>query len=327
MGCPRYAARPATPERRVTLQEPPKQKKAAGLAGRFIGLILLLAAFAVVVWTTATIQQIGALERSDPFVHAPGEHLSVGNVIIHLRTFGNGSSTSVLVHDDTIAGGAPLADLAENLSQTDRTVLVPDLVGFGFSSRPTEPGRLLSTSGQADTVIAWLEDRQSDAVELIGFGWGGELATEVAILRPDLVTRLVLVDVPSVPMPVRDDAWLEALPFGVGEAVAHTVEGASDRAQVRFPDTCPAWADCSDPEVIEQRRRAATVPGTARAIWARRSTSPASVAGTRLDEIQVPVELVAVEASREEIEEVAARFPAAQVTTASAATLVEAVAS
>src|SRR5690606_22862199 len=82
MGCPRYAARPATPERRVTLQEPPKQKKAAGPAGRFIGLILLLAASAVVVWTTAPTQQSGALERSDPFVHAPGEHLSLGNVII-----------------------------------------------------------------------------------------------------------------------------------------------------------------------------------------------------------------------------------------------------
>src|SRR5690606_31449133 len=121
-------------------------------------------------------------------------------------------------------------------------------------------------------------------------------------------------------------AWLEALPFGVGEAVAHTVEGASDRAQVRFPDPCPAWADCSDPEVIEQRRRAATVPGTARAIWARRSTSPARGAGTRFVGIQVPVELLAVEAAREEIAGVAARCPAAQVTTASAATLVEAVA-
>lgn len=307
----------------MTLQKPPKQKKAAGLAGRFIGLLVLLAGFALVVWTAATMEQIAALERSDPFVHAPGEHVSARGGVLHVRSFGSGSTTTVLFHHDNVAGGAPLSGIAEGLVDQDRTVLVPDLVGFGFSSRPAEAGRHLSTSGQADTVIEWLDGRGGASVELVGFGWGGEVATEVTVLRPDLVSRLVLVDVVELPVPPPDMAWLEAMPFNVGQAVAHAVEGASDQAHADYTETCPSWADCSDPEILEERRRAASIPGTARAISARRATAPASVAGSRLDEIELTVEMVAVDAARQEVETLAARFPSAEVTTATPATLAQ----
>lgn len=291
----------------MTLREPPKVRRTANLIGRLVGVALLLGAFALVVWTAATNQQAAAIERSDPLVHAPGEHVAAGSGLFHVRSFGSGPTT-LFVHYDTVAGGAPLSPIAEAMAQTGRRVIVPDLIGFGFSSRPDQPGRFLSTTGLTESLAGLLDEMELGAVQVVGFGWGGEVAAELAVTRPDLVTRLVLVDTPGLPVPA--DRWhaLGALPLGVGEAVSYTREGAGTQAEQRFGSDCPTWSDCTDPQVMEEYRRAAEVPGTARAIWARRASQRATVAATRLGEVDVPVTVVYVDQSREEADELAVRF-------------------
>lgn len=293
----------------MTLREPPKEQRAANLIGRFVGLIILLALFAVLVWAAATNQQATAIQRSDPLVHSPGEYTALSLGAIHHVTVGDGAVDTVLLHYDTIAGGAPLVSLASDLADQDRSVIVPDLIGFGFSSRPEEPGRRLTTTGQAESLAALLEESGHGPLAVIGFGWGGEVATELAVLFPELVTRLALVDTPSLPVPRTGLHTLEGMPFGVGEAVAYTFHGAGRRAEGRFRDECPSWAECSEGEVAERYRRAASVPGTDRAIRARRASDPAFVAPSRLDEIQVPVTVVAVDVSREAATGLADDFP------------------
>lgn len=298
----------------MTLREPPKEQRAVNIIGRFVGLIILLALFAVVVWTVATNQQAAAVQRADPVVHAPGEHMSVSPGIIHHLTVGSGGVDTLFLHHETIAGAGPLLPLATQLAEHDRQVLLPDLVGYGFSSRPAEPGRRLSTTGQAETLAAFLEETGGGPYEVVGFGWGGEVATELAVLRPDLTSRLVMVDTPALPVP-RDGLYqLEAMPFGVGEAVAYTFDGAGSRAEGRFLEDCPSWAECSDAEILESYRRAASVPGTAGAIRARRASDPAFVAPGRLDEVTVPVTVVAVDMARSEADALAEEFPEAEAT-------------
>lgn len=149
---------------------------------------------------------------------------------------------------------------------------------------------------------------------MVGFGWGGEVATELAVLRPDLTSRLVLIDTPALPVP-RDGLYqLEGMPFGLGEAVAYTFDGAGSRAEGRFLEDCPSWAECSDEEILESYRRAASVPGTAGAIRARRASEPAFVAPGRLEDITVPVMVVAVDMARGEADALADEFPEADVT-------------
>lgn len=306
----------------MTLREPPKQPQAANLIGRFLGLIVLLSLFAVVVWTMVTNQQVSAIERSDPRVHAPGEYVAVEQGSVHIVTVGDGSVDTVLIHHDTIAGAAPLVALATELSERDRRVILPDLIGYGFSSRPGRPGRALSTTGQAETVAAVLDELAGTAYEVVGFGRGGEVATELAVIRPDLTARLVLVDTPELPM-ARDGLHsLEGLPFGLGAAVAYTFDGAASRAVQRFQDECPSWAQCGG-EVLERYRRAASVPGTAEAIRARRASDPASIAPSRLDEIGVPALVVAVDADGSNATSLAGRFPDAQAREVTAPELAE----
>lgn len=293
----------------MTLREPPKEQRAANIVGRFVGLIILLALFAILVWTTATNQQAAAVERTDPLVHAPGEYVAIPEGVVHMLTLGEGSAGTVFIHYDTAAGAAPLVPLADRLAEAGRRVILPDMLGFGFSSRPGNPGRLLSTTGQAESLAAFLDEVGGGPFDIVGFGRGGEVAVELAVIRPDLATRVVLVDTPALPAPRTGLESLEALPFGVGKAVAYTYHGAALRAESRFQQECPSWAECSNGEVLERYRRAAAVPGTAQSIRARRASDPASLATSRLQQLTAPVAVVALDIDASEASALADDFP------------------
>lgn len=312
----------------MTLRAPPKPPHAtANLVGRFVGLIILLAGFAAVVWVAATNQQIPLLERSNPSLDPPGDHVKINGLLVHVRTVGQGSEVMLLLHDDSIVGGALLASTAESFADAGRRVVVPDMVGFGLSSRPSEPGRIYSSIGQAETVAAVLDELGEVSVEVVGFGWGGNVAADLTAIRPDLVSRLVMVDTGDLASGRTGWQSLEALPLGVGEAVAHTREGASGRSETLFEETCPGPGDCADPEVMAAFRRTATVPGTARSIRARRASPPASVVADRVEEIDVPV-LVVSTTTGAAVEDVAEVFSEATVDVVDGpAALVEAIAS
>lgn len=291
------------------LRQPPKVKKAGGLIGRFIGLVLMLAVFAVVIWSVATNQQARAIERSDPTFDLPGRLLVVADQDLHVQEFGSGPGL-LLIHDDNIIGGLGLEPLAQALAEAGWRVLVPDLPGFGFSGRPPEPGRHYTVAGMAELVAMVVEE---DApLWVVGLGWGGEVGAELAVARPDLVTGLDLVDTVDIPTPTDRRHDLSGLPFGVGEAFAFTLEGAGGSALGRFLADCPVGVQCNE-ETLDLYRRAAEVPGTARAIWARRATPAAALAPTRLERITADVRLLALDRSPDALAELAARFLGAEV--------------
>lgn len=84
-----------------------------------------------------------------------------------------------------------------------------DLPGFGDSPPPDDGN--YSISGQARTVIRFLEARGRGPVHLIGNSMGGAVSTRVAAVRPDLVRTLTLVS-PALPE-LRPQ--LSALPTGL----------------------------------------------------------------------------------------------------------------
>jgi pimeloyl-ACP methyl ester carboxylesterase len=317
---------PRTTASIVTLREPPKSARTANVIGRMLGLLVMLAVFAVVVWAAATTQQITAIERTDPVSNAPGDYVVANGIALHYRDTGGSGPVAVLVHDDTVAGGLTVWDVATELAETGRRVVVPDLFGFGFSARPSEPGSRLAVSGQADTLASALEELELGPVHLVGFGWGGEVAAEVAESRPDVVDRLVLVDTTGIPGTPTGWHQLEGLPFGLGTAIAYNREGGAAPAEERFVADCPAWLDCSDPTVREEYRNAVTVPGTARSIWARRASDPAAVAPGRLGEVTVPVTVVAVETTPGDANALASRFGRAESVVTTPGRLAEAIA-
>ncbi|MCP2342158.1 alpha/beta fold hydrolase [Actinomadura rupiterrae] len=80
-----------------------------------------------------------------------------------------------------------------------RRTLMMDLLGFGLSDRPTGFGYGLED--HADALARALDAAGVGAAEVIGHSMGGAVAIVLAVRRPDLVSRLVLIEAPLDPVP------------------------------------------------------------------------------------------------------------------------------
>lgn len=78
------------------------------------------------------------------------------------------------------------------LAAAGRRSLLIDLLGFGYSDRPTSFGYALEE--HADAVAAVLDAEMIDGSEVIGHSMGGSVALALAARRPDLVGSLVLAE-------------------------------------------------------------------------------------------------------------------------------------
>ena len=119
--------------------------------------------------------------------------VQVGKVRLHLVEEGRGPSI-VLLH------GFPefwysWRQQIPALAAAGFRVLAPDLRGYGESDRPREVSAYAAQHLVAD--IAGLIDRHAGGrAHVVGHDWGGVLAWRLAMLRPDLVNRLVVLNAP-----------------------------------------------------------------------------------------------------------------------------------
>ncbi len=83
-------------------------------------------------------------------------------------------------------------------------VLVPDLLGFGFSDRRDRFDR--SIARQAEAIDAWMERLGVERAAIVGHDLGGGVALRLAVFFPSRVERLCLLDA------VAYDSWpIEAM--------------------------------------------------------------------------------------------------------------------
>ncbi|MGH8964973.1 MAG: alpha/beta fold hydrolase, partial [Actinomycetes bacterium] len=117
--------------------------------------------------------------------------LTVGNARITYRTEGSGTRGApavVLVHG--VGPGSAMWDGWSGALSGDRTVILPDLAG----SDPVEDdGSPLTIETLAAQVNAVIEDSGAGPADVVGFSLGAPTAAVAAVLRPDLVRRLVPV--------------------------------------------------------------------------------------------------------------------------------------
>ena len=97
--------------------------------------------------------------------------------------------------------------VADNLVVTGRRVLVPDLLGFGASDRPTDASRLW-LDAQAAALREVLVRREVDHLTVVGHDYGVPIAITLADMVPGRVAGMVLAagnaftDTP-IPTPLR----------------------------------------------------------------------------------------------------------------------------
>jgi pimeloyl-ACP methyl ester carboxylesterase len=124
----------------------------------------------------------------------PGHALRNGDVEIAYSRFGAGAPL-VLLHgfpDVEATWSAQVEDLAR-----DHLVLTPRLRGYPPSGAPDDPAQYALTVVAGD-VIALVEMLDAGPAVLVGHDWGGALAQVVALMRPDLVAGLIMLNAPPL---------------------------------------------------------------------------------------------------------------------------------
>jgi len=146
--------------------------------------------------------------------------------------------------------------LAVTPSLRDRyRVLSLDLKGFGWTDRPEGD---YSPEAQAQLVYALMDERGIDRAAIVAHSYGSSVALQMALLRPERVTRIALYDawVYSSQLPVF---FHLARAEGVGEAMFATWYGerTEDRMALAFYDQRYVTM-----QLIDDVERALQRPGT-----------------------------------------------------------------
>jgi pimeloyl-ACP methyl ester carboxylesterase len=105
-------------------------------------------------------------------------------------------------------------------------VIAPDLPGFGFSDMPPKPW---GAADYADTVEKLVETTGLGAVNVLGHSRGGVIGTALAVSRPDLVKRLVLVAAPVVRLQADQDVRSRIGGYGRVKFIANLLPPFKER--------------------------------------------------------------------------------------------------
>ena len=130
--------------------------------------------------------------------------IRTGGFNSNVHDVGTGSGTPVLM----IHGSGPGVSAWANWRQAipalarDRRVIAPDMVGFGYTDRPT--GIEYSMDTWVRQGLDLLDALGLERVHLVGNSFGGALAMALAIRAPERVQRLVLMGSVGVPFPITE---------------------------------------------------------------------------------------------------------------------------
>ncbi|MFD1657763.1 alpha/beta fold hydrolase [Streptomyces caeni] len=156
-----------------------------------------------------------------------------GNLIRWTETAG-AEPARVYVHGLGAASTVYSAHIAARPELAGRRTLFVDLPGHGISDRP--PGFAYTLEDHADALAAALDEAQVAGAELVAHSMGGAVAVVLAHQRPDLVSRLVLIEANLDPHP----------PLGAGSSgiAAYTEdEYVDDGGHARVLEKiAPTWA-------------------------------------------------------------------------------------
>lgn len=110
-----------------------------------------------------------------------------------------GRGPTVLLLHGTPSGAELWRDLVTPLAATDRTVVAPDLPGYGTTRLPR--GGDHSLAGAARLLARWLEEAGLAPAWVVGHDTGGGVAQILAVEHPAVVGRLTLVN------SIADGSW------------------------------------------------------------------------------------------------------------------------
>ncbi|MBA3348147.1 MAG: alpha/beta hydrolase [Actinobacteria bacterium] len=210
---------------------------------------------------------------------------------------------NVLLLHAGIADNRMWAPQVEALEAAGHRVFAPDLPGYGTAA--LEPGEV--------AYVEFAAAQLDGPAAVVGCSFGGRIALELALDRPDLVQRLVLVGAPPLP----GAEWSEAAQgdFAEEEGLLEGGDLAGAAAQQArmwlAPDADPAVRALTEAMTLRSYELQLPLEDAVKATW------PEPVTAERLAELAVPTLVVVGAADVDDIQatagDLAAQIPGARL--------------
>jgi len=142
-------------------------------------------------------------------------------ISLHVREKGQGTPTTLLLHGWAVPG-VVWEPILERWPAAAGRVIAPDLRGTGWSSKPSQG---YSLDDDTADVVALIDTLGLSDIVLVGHSKGGTIAQKVALARPGVLRKLVLlcpVPASGIPFAEADAAYFRSL-GGHPEGAAQTI--------------------------------------------------------------------------------------------------------
>lgn len=184
---------------------------------------------------------------------APGRYFTVHGHRLHFQTLGDVSPGApnpplLLVHGFILSGHTTFLPWARESLAPRRALILPDLLGYGFSERITTPGDHYTLESYARDLAGLLDQLGVQQVDIAGHSWGGVIATQFARDFPQRVRRLVIIDGGFFYPKNSPLESITYMPLGIGRAVRWHVLGGGPGSYVYR--ICRAAGSCEGEPVV-----------------------------------------------------------------------------
>ena len=246
--------------------------------------VVVLAVVGLVTWFTVRGErQIAEQEIVDRHAEAPGTFFTVEGHEYHAVIRGDldadpTGAPILFVHGFGPTGSNVILPLANELA-AGRSVIVPDMLGFGYSEKVSEPGVHFTVKGRASALLAMLDALGVEEFDVVGHSYGGSVSGRLALAAPDRVRRVVFV-CPSIYPQTTPGNFVAYLPRPMARVAIWGSLGGG-------PSSFSGRACAADPEACDALR-IAQVEGTVDALLAINNTPRGYALPGELPNVQPP---------------------------------------
>jgi len=188
----------------------------------------------------------------------------VDGVQVHYQEAGELSAPPLLLIHGFASSNLVWSKVLLPLGAAGFRVIAPDLLGYGYSGKPREQDYTIAS--QARMVMGLLRQLNIARVCLVGSSYGGAVAATIALDRPELVEKLVLVGAVTNNKPTR---YLLMRLFGspiIGDILSPLVVGSRRLLRLRMKRVYDRHAWPLDERRVQARHLPLATRGTHRAI-------------------------------------------------------------
>lgn len=140
-------------------------------------------------------------ERSNVFHADHSRFVEVDGVRVHYQEVGDANAPVMLLIHGFASSNLVWSKVLLELADAGFRVLAPDLLGYGYSDKPKEMDYTITR--QAQMITGLMQQLEIERAIVVGSSYGGAVAATIALDRPELVEKLILVGAVTNNRPTR----------------------------------------------------------------------------------------------------------------------------